>query len=107
MPRVVCRHALIVALGMASTLGAAAPADADRASLVRGGGQRPGPAILYARPAVAPQLESTGIWHARPILVSGATAYRDGEFLYQDFLYDDHGARVVPDPQDPQSRCPT
>ena len=23
----------------------------------------------------------------------GASAYRDGEFLYQDFLYDDHGAK--------------
>ena len=34
-------------------------------------GPRPGPAILYAPPAVAPQLTNTGIWHAKPILVSG------------------------------------
>jgi hypothetical protein len=57
---------------------------------------RPGPALLYRRPAVAPQLTNAGPWHARPILVSGATAYRHGEFLYQDFPYDDHGARELP-----------
>jgi hypothetical protein len=49
---------------------------------------------------VAPQLTNTGPWRANPILVSGATAYRAGEFLYQDFLYDDHGARQVADPLD-------
>jgi dienelactone hydrolase len=61
-------------------------------------GARPGPDILYAPPAVAPQLENAGIWHARPILVSGAQAYRDGEYLYQGFLFDDHGAAGMPDP---------
>ena len=66
---------------------------------------RPGPALLYWKPAVAPQLTNAGVWHARPILVSGATAYRDGEFLYQDFLYDDHGAHEVPDPTDPRARA--
>ena len=55
-------------------------------------GERPGPDVLYAPPPRAPQLENTGVWHAPPILVSGASAYRDGEFVYQDFLYDDHGA---------------
>jgi dienelactone hydrolase len=64
-------------------------------------GHRPGPDILYAKLPRAPQLENTGIWHARPILVSGADAYRDGEWLYQDFLYDDHGATGVKDPNDP------
>ncbi|MEA2480647.1 MAG: hypothetical protein QOJ07_2569, partial [Thermoleophilaceae bacterium] len=29
--------------------------------------------------------------------------YRDGEFLYQDFLYDDHGARFSRDPSDPRT----
>src|SRR3954447_18687373 len=58
---------------------------------------RPGPDILYAAPPRAPQLENTGVWRAPPILVSGASAYRNGEFLYQDFLYDDHGAAGVPD----------
>lgn len=54
--------------------------------------QQPGPEILYAPPAAAPQLENTGVWQAAPILVAGASAYRNGEFLYQDFLYDDLGA---------------
>ena len=64
-------------------------------------GARPGPDVLYAGPAQAPQLENASPWQAPPILVSGAAAYRDGEFLYQDFLYDDHGAAGVRDPEDP------
>ena len=64
---------------------------------------RPGPDILYAAPANAPQLQNTGVWRAPPILVSGASAYRSGEFLYQDYLYDDHGANgVLVDPGDPR-----
>ena len=34
-------------------------------------------------------------------MVSGAEAYRDGEFLYQDYMYDDYGAAGVPDPSNP------
>ncbi len=64
---------------------------------------RPGPAVLYAEPEAAPQLENTGHWQAPPILISGASAYRCGEFLYQDWLYDDHGAAGLPDPEDPQA----
>ena len=60
--------------------------------------------MLYAPPAVAPQLTNTGPWKAPPILVSGASAYRDGEFLYQDFLYDDHGARRAARPRRPAHR---
>lgn len=54
----------------------------------------PGPPILYAPPPRAPQLENApgSPWHASPILVSGASAYRSGEFLYQDYLFDDRGA---------------
>jgi hypothetical protein len=52
---------------------------------------------------VAPQLTNRGVWKARPILVSGARAYRRGEFVYQDYLYDDHGARQTPDPDDPRT----
>src|SRR3954447_6002208 len=77
------------------------PAGARAASLYSGPGPRPGPDLLYAGPADAPQLENTGVWKAPPILVSGAEAYRDGEFLYQDFLYDDHGATGTQDPNDP------
>jgi predicted esterase len=64
---------------------------------------RPGPDLLYAGAAVAPQLTNSGIWKAPPILVSGTTAYRRGEFLYQDYLYDDHGAQEIPDPSDPRT----
>jgi hypothetical protein len=64
---------------------------------------RPGPDILYADPVVAPQLTNAGVWRAHPVLVSGARSYRDGEFVYQDYLYDDHGARLVRDPSDPRT----
>src|SRR3954451_6666701 len=78
-------------------------ARADDASLYRGAGPRPGPDLLYADPVVAPQLTNAGVWRADPILVSGASAYRDGEFLYQDYLYDDHGGRFSRDPDDPRT----
>jgi hypothetical protein len=64
-------------------------------------GHRPGPDILYAKPAVAPQLRNRGIWKSKPTLVSGTQAYRDGEWMYQDYLYDDHGALGVLDPTTP------
>ena len=51
-------------------------ARADEASLYRGPGPRPGPDILYAGPAAAPQLTNAGVWRADPILVSGARSYR-------------------------------
>ena len=84
-----------------AALCAVAPAHA--ASLYAGPGPRPGPDILYGPPANAPQLTNAAPWKADPILVSGATAYRDGEFLYQDFLYDDHGAAEQFDPSDPRA----
>lgn len=52
---------------------------------------RPGPDVLH-EPATTPQFDNVGPWQAEPILVSGASAYRRGEFLYQDYLYDDQGA---------------
>jgi pimeloyl-ACP methyl ester carboxylesterase len=55
-----------------------------------------GPDILHSAPPTSPQLENSGYWNAPPILISGTTAYRDGEFLYQDFLYDDR-ALTYPD----------
>ena len=63
---------------------------------------RPGPSVLYADPPSAPQLENIAPWQAPPILISGAAAYRCGEYVYQDWLYDDHGALGVLDPTDPQ-----
>jgi hypothetical protein len=64
---------------------------------------RPGPAVLYQPLAQAPQLENAerSGWHAKPILISGASAYRHGEFLYQGYVYDDHGAKEALDPTNP------
>jgi hypothetical protein len=64
-------------------------------------GHRPGPDALYQSAPRAPQLENTGVWKAQPILVGGAQSYRDGEWLYQDFLLDDHGATGGKDQNDP------
>jgi hypothetical protein len=94
--------AFLSALTMMLCAAVAAPASASSSSLPTvSAGARPGPALLYAGPASAPQLQNTGVWRAPPILVSGAEAYRDGEFLYQDFLYDDDGGAGTPDPSDP------
>ena len=91
-------RALVAAALTAALVPASAPASLPKVSA----GERPGPAALYAPPpAEVPQLENAGPWRADPILVSGARAYRDGEFLYQDFLYDDHGADGTRDPDDP------
>jgi len=83
-----------------------APASALAApdSLYDGRKPAPGPDILYAKPRPpAPPLQNAGPWRARPLLISGASAYRRGEFLYQDYLYDDHGARgIARDPNDPR-----
>jgi hypothetical protein len=88
-----------VLLAMAAVAVPAAAADQGLPSV--DSGHRPGPDALYAKPADAPQLDNAAPWRADPILVSGAQAYRDGEWLYQDFLYDDHGALGVPDPNTP------
>ena len=98
------RYRLGVAIAFAVLLIVPASAGADPTSLYQGPGPRPGPDILYDALADAPQLENTGTWNAAPILVSGATAYRGGEFLYQDWLYDDSGARGNPVPNDPRIR---
>ena len=80
---------------------------ASAASLYTGPG-RPGPDILYAPLAAAPQFANVGIWRAAPILVSGASSYRSGEYVYQDFLYDDHGAVApVMDPTDVRTQNAT
>lgn len=54
--------------------------------------QLPGPAVLRRPAASSPQLSNGHPWRAQPLLVSGTSAYRSGEFVYQDFLYDDRGA---------------
>ena len=66
------RRTVGLAVLVAMMAGAGA-ARADEASLYRGPGPRPGPDILYAGPAAAPQLTNAGVWRADPILVSGAS----------------------------------
>jgi hypothetical protein len=104
------RPALAALLSLALTTGIAVaqaapptggPAD-PRDSLPQvASGARPGPDVLYAPAPRAPQLENVRGWKAEPILVSGAQSYRDGEWVYQDFLFDDHGATGVPDREGP------
>jgi hypothetical protein len=76
---------------------ATAAAGTSATSLYSAAGPRPGPSILYRPPALSPQLTNRpgGFWKAQPILISGTSAYRSGEYLYQDFLYDDHGSDGV------------
>jgi hypothetical protein len=58
-------------------------------------GARPGPDVLYAAAPAAPQLENRDPrFRAAPLLVSGQEAYIAGEYLYQDFLYDDFGSNT-------------
>ncbi|WP_254839469.1 prolyl oligopeptidase family serine peptidase [Natronomonas marina] len=53
---------------------------------------RPGPDALYGDNPTPPQLENGPGWEAEPLMVSGCDAYVDGEYLYQDYVYDDRGA---------------
>ena len=64
----------------------------DRAEGSPSSPPRPGPDALYGPNPTPPQLENGEGWDADPLLVSGHDAYRDGEYLYQDYVYDDHGA---------------
>lgn len=69
-------------------------------------GARPGPDVLYAPRPDAPILANHDPrFDAEPLLVSGTDAYRDGEYLYQDFLYDDCGANTDGAGADSQSAC--
>jgi len=97
------RGTLAIAVAAVASLVAPVFAGADPSSLYQGAAPRPGPDILYEPLADAPQLQNTGTWDAMPILVSGASAYRGGEFLYQDFLYDDSGALGNPVTNDPRA----
>jgi len=58
-------------------------------------GERPGPPLLYAPPPAAPELSVQAPFAAKPLLVSGTDALRNGEYLYQDYLFDDHGANTA------------
>jgi hypothetical protein len=93
------------ALACLPAAGLVGAATANAASLPQkeGTGPQPGPAVLYEPLASSPQLENAPMspWHAKPILISGASAYRKGEFVYQGYIYDDHGAKELTDPKNP------
>jgi hypothetical protein len=94
---------VLVALMIAALAAPAAAAPASSLWHLPGTAPQPGPAILYAPPAQAPALENApgSAWKAPPLLTSGASAYRTGEFIYQGYVYDDHGAKEVTDPKNP------
>jgi hypothetical protein len=98
---------LAAVLATTATLALPTAATAATSSLPaqQGAAPRPGPPVLYEPVADAPQLDNApgSVWHAPPILVSGASAYRDGEFLYQGYIYDDHGAKETEDPSNPMN----
>src|SRR3954463_682668 len=58
----------------------------------------PGPPLLYEPPPAVSPLSVSAPFEAAPLLVSGTDAYRDGEYIYQDYLFDDRGADTVPGP---------
>ena len=97
------RAALACLVACTASLCIPSLAGADPNSLYQGPGPRPGPDILYEPLADAPQLQNAGNWNASPVLVSGSTAYRSGEFLYQDWIYDDTGALGNPATNDPRT----
>ncbi|HEY7836250.1 MAG TPA: hypothetical protein VIB59_02215 [Solirubrobacteraceae bacterium] len=92
-----------IALCLVLAAGAGAKKISPSLPPAEGKSPRPGPAVLYSPPGKAPQLENAkgSPWKAAPILISGASVYRKGEFLYQGYLYDDHGAKEVTDPANP------
>jgi hypothetical protein len=95
-----CLFSLLAALIVAS---AASAAKNPSLPAKEGASPPPGPAVLYQPVAQAPQLENApnSGWRAKPILISGASAYRHGEFVYQGYVYDDHGAKELVDPTNP------
>ncbi len=84
-----------VTAALLACLACAAPANAASLPSVTSG-ERPGPPLLYAPAADAPELSVKPPFAAAPLLVSGSEAYRDGEYLYQDYLFDDRGADTAP-----------
>ena len=82
--------------GLALACAAMAPAAATAALPSVPSGQLPGPPILYAPAPAAPQLSVSAPFAESPLLVSGTDAYRNGEYLYQDYLFDDRGADTAP-----------
>lgn len=66
--------------------------EGDPQGPLRSSSPRPGPDALYGPTPTPPPLENGDGWSADPLLVCGAEAYVEGEYLYQDYVHDDHGA---------------
>jgi predicted esterase len=94
-----------MAIGTGSAAGERSPTVRSCEPTDRDGSPAPGPEVLYEDPITAPQFENGAGWTADPLLVSGAQAYDSGEFLYQDWAYDDYGANT--DPTDTSTQPPT
>jgi hypothetical protein len=84
----------IVLLGLTLGVGLATPRAVAASGVNDRAADRTGPAVLHAAPARAPQLENTGIWHAAPLGVCMASAYRAGEYVHQGCVYDDEGGGI-------------
>ena len=91
--------------GIAAALVLAPSARADDASLYRG--RRAAARARTSstrRPPTRRSCATRGPGARRRSSSPAPTSYRDGEFVYQDFLYDDHGANGGQrDPGDPRS----
>lgn len=100
--RVGSRLIAVVAALTGAALALTPAAGANSGSLPHvSSGARPGPNLLYAPSATTPVLRNDAPWKAKPLMVSGAEAYERGEFVYQDYIYDDYGAAGTPDSNDP------
>ncbi|MFC6823511.1 dienelactone hydrolase family protein [Halopelagius fulvigenes] len=86
---------------LASTPARAAKDDSGFRS-ADGGSPNPGPSLLYDEPVTAPQFENEPPWKADPLRVAGTEAYVRGEYLYQDYVYDDYGANTTNTSEPPQ-----
>lgn len=91
-----------LAIGSGTVAGESSPTVGDCRSIDREESPPPGPDVLYEDPVTAPQFENGSGWNADPLLVCGAQGYDDGEFLYQDWVYDDYGANTDEQDTDPQ-----
>ena len=69
-------------------------------------GPRPGPDLLYAPLASAPQFENAAPWQAPPLRVSGTEGYAAGEYLWQDWIFDSYGANTTDLPAAPPDTAP-
>jgi hypothetical protein len=84
---------MVAAIGLLGVLVATSPAAADAEGVVPGvPADVPGPVWLHRPPTSAAPFTNAGRWKADPLRVSGASAYVDGEFLFQDWIYDAFGA---------------